>query len=100
MATNVKIILNKRRKRKDNTYPVILGLIHKRLKKIANLCKIEANLTSYVARHSLGTIARKINIPISVISQGYGHEKEKTTEIYLASFEHDVIDKANELITG
>ena len=70
------------------------------LKKLANLCEIESNLTSYVARHSWATIAKDLNVPISVISEGLGHEDIKTTQIYLDSFDEAVIDKANLLIIG
>ena len=70
------------------------------LKKLATRCGIESNLTSYVARHSWATIAKDLNIPISVISEGMGHEDIKTTQIYLDSFDDDVIDQANQLIIG
>jgi len=73
---------------------------NKWLKVIAKQCKIESNLTSYVARHSWATIAKDLNVPVSVISEGLGHEDMKTTQIYLDSFDADVIDKANELITN
>jgi len=73
---------------------------NKWLKKIAKSVGIESKLTSYVARHSWATIAKDLNVPISVISEGLGHEDIKTTQIYLDSFDDDVIDKANALITG
>ena len=37
-------------------------------------------------------------IPLSVISEGMGHDSEKTTQIYLASLKTEVIDKANRKI--
>ena len=43
-------------------------------------------------------IARDEGIPISVISEGMGHDSESTTQIYLASLETQVIDKANKKI--
>lgn len=73
---------------------------NKWLKKIAKSVGIESKLTSYVARHSWATIAKDLNVPISVISEGLGHEDIKTTQIYLDSFDDDVIDKANALIIG
>ena len=73
---------------------------NKNLKEIQKQCKIQSTLTSYVARHSWATIAKDLNIPISVISEGLGHEDMKTTQIYLDSLDADVIDKANELISG
>jgi len=69
------------------------------LKDIAKLIEIETNLTSYVARHSWATIAKHKGVPIAAISEGMGHEDVKTTEIYLDSFDKDVLDDYNEIIT-
>ncbi|MFR9576860.1 MAG: hypothetical protein SNI54_06505 [Rikenellaceae bacterium] len=55
-------------------------------------------LTMYVARHSWASAARAKNIPISVISEGMGHDSETTTQIYLASLDTSVVDKANSVI--
>lgn len=55
-------------------------------------------LTLYVARHSWATIAYNSNIPVSVISEGLGHDSEKTTRIYLSSLDTGVIDNANRMI--
>ena len=71
---------------------------NKYLKLMAEKCEINAKITSYVARHSWATIAKNLDVPISVISEGLGHEDIKTTQIYLESFEVDVLDKANKLI--
>ena len=38
------------------------------------------------------------HIPVSVISEGMGHNSEMTTRIYLASMDKTVIDDANGLI--
>ena len=46
----------------------------------------------------IGSVAKSKNIPLSVISEGMGHDSEETTRIYLASLDSDVIDKANSLI--
>ena len=37
-------------------------------------------------------------MPISVISEGMGHDSENTTLIYLASLDTSVVDKANKKI--
>ena len=73
---------------------------NKYMKHIAKKLEINAKLTSYVARHSWATIAKDLNVPVSVISEGLGHEDIKTTQIYLDSFDANVIDDANALITG
>lgn len=54
-------------------------------------------LTMYVARHSWASAAKMKGIPLSVISEGMGHDSE-TTQIYLASLNSSVVDKANSII--
>lgn len=68
------------------------------LKDIAEICEIPIKLTSYVARHSYATILKKSGVSTSVISEGLGHNSEKTTQIYLDSFENDVLDQADKLL--
>jgi integrase len=55
--------------------------LNKYLNKIARQLEINVNLTSYVARHSWATIAKDLNVPISVISEGLAHQDIKTTQI-------------------
>ncbi len=76
-----------------------MRLMNKKLNKISTLAKLEAPLTTYVSRHSWATIAKRSGISTAIISEGLGHETEETTQIYLDSFEVDVLDKANEEIT-
>lgn len=52
----------------------------------------------YIARHSWASIAKSKNIPLSIISEGMGHDSETTTQIYLASLDTTIIDRANYLI--
>ena len=40
------------------------------------------------------------DVPTAVISEGLGHESEKATQIYLDSFDKEVLDDYNEMITG
>lgn len=72
--------------------------INYNLKKIAKMIKINMPLTLYVARHSWATIAKKKGVPLSVISEGMGHESEKTTQIYLSGLDNTVVDKANTVV--
>lgn len=65
------------------------------LHQLSELLNLDLSLTMYVARHSWASIAKSQNIPISVISQGMGHDSEATTQIYLTSLESQIIDKAN-----
>ena len=68
------------------------------LKEVARLANLSIPLTMYCARHGWASAAKSKNIPISVISEGMGHDSEETTRIYLASLDSNVIDKANSLI--
>lgn len=73
-------------------------LVNNKLKDISVMVSLQMNLTMYVSRHSWASIAKSQNIPLSVISEGMGHDSENTTQIYLASLDNSMIDKANELI--
>ncbi len=73
-------------------------LINRNLKKVAEMTDIQIPLTMYVARHSWASAAKAKGIPLSVISEGMGHDSEATTQIYLASLDTSVVDKANSLI--
>jgi len=72
--------------------------INCKLKLIGKRLELPIPLTLYVARHCWASIARSKNVPVSVISEGMGHDSEKTTLIYLASLDTTAIDKANSLI--
>ncbi|OUQ50370.1 integrase [Alistipes sp. An116] len=79
-------------------YRNALCRINVALKEVARLASLSIPLTMYCGRHSWASIAKSKNIPISVISEGMGHDSEETTRIYLASLDSNVIDKANSLI--
>jgi Site-specific recombinase XerD len=90
----------------DKTHPDIHSLYlsqmrnqNRRLKEIEKKLELSIPLTSYVSRHSWATIAKRSGIPTAVISEGLGHTTEKTTQIYLDSFENRVLDEANKIIT-
>lgn len=81
-----------------SAYRTISARINRNLKLISTVMGISIPLTLYVARHSWASAARKIGVPISVISEGMGHENESTTRIYLASLDTSAIDNANMMI--
>lgn len=81
-----------------NTYRNVGYNINYNLKQIAQMVGVTVPLTLYVARHRWASAARAKGIPLSVISEGMGHDSEATTQIYLASLETYVVDKANNLI--
>lgn len=80
------------------TYRNVGYNINHNLKRIAGMVGIVIPLTLYVARHSWASAAKAKGIPISVISEGMGHDSEATTQIYLASLDTSVVDRGNSLI--
>ena len=79
-------------------YQNAMYLINRKLKDIGKIVGVQVPLTMYVARHSWASVAKNKNVPISVISEGMGHDSEMTTQIYLASLDTAVVDKANKMI--
>lgn len=79
-------------------YQIALNYHNRKLKILGQKIGEALPLSSYTARHTWATTARRHNVPISIISEGMGHSSEKTTQIYLASFENSVIDEANKSI--
>ncbi len=91
----IKETVNERRQ-----YDNALHMVNYHLKDLSLMLKLQRPLTMYVARHSWASAAKAKNIPLSVISEGMGHDSEATTQIYLASLETSVVDKANKIILG
>ena len=79
-------------------YKSAICFVNRKLKEIGKMLELPHALTMYVARHSWASIAKEKNIPVSIISEGMGHDSEKTTLIYLASLDTTVVDNANMLI--
>ena len=81
------------------TYRNAASSINRNLKKVGEIAGLDVPLTLYVARHSCASAAQSKGIPISVISEGMGHDSESTTRIYLASLDDtSMVDKANSII--
>jgi len=63
------------------------------LKEIADLCLIDKNLTSHIARHTFATtVTLSNNVPIETVSKMLGHTKIGTTQIYAKVIEQKVSD--------
>lgn len=73
-------------------------IINYHLKKVGAIAGATIPLTMYCARHSWASAAKAKGIPLSIISEGMGHDSETTTRIYLASLDASTVDDANELI--
>jgi site-specific recombinase XerD len=82
----------------DDRIHRMLKIVNADLKEIAKKAKIDEKLTTYVARHSYATIMKRSGISTAIISESMGHDSEKTTQIYLDSFESKVLDEANKAI--
>ncbi|MCD7916056.1 MAG: site-specific integrase [Tannerellaceae bacterium] len=76
-------------------YETGLRIQNLRLKALSRILDLGTVLSTHVARHIWATVAKREHIPLSVISESLGHYSEKTTLIYLASFDSSVLDRAN-----
>ena len=74
--------------------------VNRALKRIGTIAGLRLPITMYVARHSWASIARDMDISISVISEGMGHHSCKTTQIYLDTIDTSKINEANRKIIG
>ncbi len=79
-------------------YKNAIHLVNRKLKMLAGRLGLSVPFTMYVARHSWASIARSKRVPVSIISQGMGHDSESTTLIYLTSLDSTAIDRANRRI--
>ena len=70
---------------------------NKYLERIAQELNLPAKVTTYFARHSWATIAKRMGYSKELISESLGHSfGNKITESYLDSFDQEVIDGMNE----
>ncbi len=72
--------------------------VNRSLRKIGKMIGLKIPLTTYVARHTWASIARDMDISISVISEGMGHNSLRTTQVYLSSIDMSRINEANRKI--
>ena len=86
--------LHKTPLQKQNRIHKMLGKVNKNLKLLAAQFGVEANLTTYVARHSFASVLKKSGVNIALISEALGHSDLTTTQIYLDSFDNEQIDNA------
>lgn len=79
-------------------YRTCLYRVNRELHVLAGLIKSPFPLTTYVARHSWASIAYSRDVPLSVISEGMGHDSERTTRIYLDAINNARVDRANRMV--
>ena len=78
-----------------------LKTCNKYLKRIGDQIKADLTLTTYVARYSWATTAKRMGFSNEVIAEALGHEYgNSVTATYLDGFSQEVIDNANELVTS
>ncbi len=66
--------------------------INKHMKKVSENLGFDRPISTNWARHSFSTFLKSGLIPIEVISEALGHSSIVTTQIYLDSFEDDVLE--------
>ncbi|WP_341228405.1 site-specific integrase [uncultured Arcticibacterium sp.] len=69
--------------------------INKDLKVLAERAGITTSLTTYTARHSFATTLKRLGQSTAVISNMMGHKTEAITQVYLDSFENEVLYEAS-----
>ena len=79
---------------KKNRVHKVLAKVNRELKVLASELEIEADMTTYVARHSFATVLKNSGVNISLISEMLGHSDLKTTQIYLDSFDNKQMESA------
>jgi len=97
-------IINRRTKNDEERLRLIKDrtrLANKYLKRMAGLIETDETITTYTSRHSWATICKKLGFSIEIIAESLGHEYgNKTTAVYLDSFDQEVIDDANEKVAN
>lgn len=70
-----------------------IKITNKHLKILAEYLEINGLITTYVARHTFATTAKRLGYSYELIAEALGHQYgNKVTNIYLDSFEKEVID--------
>lgn len=57
-------------------------MVNRRIKKIAQSCGIEKNISFHMSRHSFAVLALNYGMPIETVSKILGHTNITTTQIY------------------
>ncbi len=76
-----------------------IKVCNKYLNKIGEELKLPLTLTTYVARHSHSTIAKKMGYSKDMIAESLGHSiGSAITDTYLGNYDLEVIDAMNEAV--
>ena len=82
----------------ENRKHKTLQRYNKDLKEIAQICGIDKNISSYVARHSFANCLKQKGVATDIISESMGHQNLAVTQAYLKELDGAVLDKASELL--
>jgi site-specific recombinase XerD len=74
----------------------MLKKFNKDLKQLSKIAGIEANVTTYVIRHTYATNLKFLGVASDIISQSMGHSNLEITQSYLREFENDILDNENQ----
>lgn len=86
--------IHKTPQQKANRINKVCNQVNKELKVLAAELDIDAEITTYVARHSFATILKRSGVNIGIISELMGHADLTTTEIYLDGFDEKQVEQA------
>jgi integrase len=75
-----------------------LKRVNRGLKEVAEVLGLDANLTTYVARHTFATTLSWKDVPVEVISQRMGHKNIAYTRRYMKRLPNKVLDAVDELL--
>ena len=74
-----------------------IKMTNKNLKRLAIKSDVNVTVTTYVARHTFATTAKKLGYSNELIAEALGHQfGNKTTNIYLDFFDKEVIDEMHQ----
>ena len=82
-------------KKRAVEYASALRVYNKRLERISKRLGLDEPLTSYVARHTWASQARRCGVHDTVICEAMGHNNISTTTIYLSSLDTGTVALAN-----
>jgi site-specific recombinase XerD len=73
---------------------------NKYLQRLSKKAGIDAPITTYVARHTWATTAKRLGYSNELIAEAMGHEYgNKITNMYLDAFDKEVVDEVNFKVT-
>lgn len=77
-----------------------LKTCNKNLRRIGEKLQLDLKLTTYVARYTWATTAKRCGFSNEIIAEALGHEYgNAVTATYLDGFSQEVIDNANDTVT-